>query len=69
MEALRKHIIERIETLKNKHHYDYGFTCREEIIYGLDELKRLANKMRIDVTPYSFNYPDWLNLPDWYKHE
>lgn len=61
MDELRKYIIERIEALKNKHDYDYGFRSREEIIGGLWELKLLAKRMNIDVSPvYSFDVPQWL---------
>lgn len=60
-EKLKNYIIERIEVLKYKPNYDNGFTCREEIEWGLFELQLLAKRMRIDVSPiYSFDLPKWL---------
>lgn len=58
---LETYIKTRIEALKSKTDYDYGFHSREEIIGGLHELKMLARIMRIEVGPvYSFDIPDWL---------
>lgn len=61
MDDLRNYIITRVDMLKSKHDYDYGFRSREEIIGGLNELKILARTMRIDIGPvHSFNIPDWV---------
>lgn len=61
MIELKTYIETRIEALKSKHDYDYGFLSREEIIGGLHELKMLARIMRIEVGPvHSFDIPDWL---------
>lgn len=59
-EDLRKYIIERVKALKNKHDWDYGFTNSEQIVNGLRELRYLASKFRIDITPYTFTVPDWI---------
>ena len=57
-ETLKKYITDRIDELKNKQSYDYGFTSREEIIQGLFEMKRLARDMRIEIPcTKSFDLP------------
>lgn len=60
-ETLKRYIIGRIEALKNKNDYYYGFTCRADIVGGLAELRRLAKRMQIEVSPiHTFDEPNWL---------